>query len=244
MKFLFFFSLLLIGGFLCIRLMGPQSPMRGLVHIPAASQQVLVSRVRPAVFFVPAQDMVLQSAGWRDLIPQTSISLPGNARLWFAIYGNGKGTLITAFAEATDPWMWDHGHHEPFPVMQAVQYEHEGQTLYESLMLLQAGQDPFDHAHAACLVYRAKFVLQFRKMLVIVEYHEPVAAESARDAVFEPKILNDFREHGRYACTVTFPDKAAQESLKENISALGTADKTFSRTALSRWVGEMRREKD
>ena len=244
MKIVLLFAVLLAGGFLLVRQMGAQPPLRGLAHIPDASQQVLASRARPAVQFVPAPGMVLQTAGWRDLIPKTRVTEPGNARLWFASDENGEGVLITALAEATDPWLWDHGHNEPFPVLQAVQYEHAGQTLYESLMAFRAGQNPFDAAGQACLVYRAKFVLQFRKMLVIAEYHEPVPDDAARDAAFDPQRLDAFRQRGRKACTVAFPDREAQEALKERLSALKPADAVFSRTGLSRWVGEMRRPKD
>ncbi|MBQ9406285.1 MAG: DUF4851 domain-containing protein [Desulfovibrio sp.] len=242
MKFLFFFMALLVGAFSLVKFLGPQQPLRGLTHIPEATQSALASRARPVVLFVPAVDMELQTAGWRDLSPQTRVTEAGNARLWFAMYGNGTGVLVTALAEATDPWLWLHGQHEPFPVLQAVQYAHGGQTLYETIMVLQPGQNPFAPAQAVCLAYRAKFVLQFRKMQAIVQYHEIVDAATAHDAAFTPQLLHAFRKRGRTACNVVFPDKV--ETMKEAMTALPPADAVFSRSALSRWAGEMLREKD
>lgn len=245
MKIFVILCVVLAGALVLVRFMGKQPPQRGLLTLPTASQPLLAARVRPPVLLLPAPDMTLRTAGWRDIRPDTGIAEPGSARLWFAVYDNAQGVCVTALAEATDPWEWDHGGHEPFPVLQAVQYDHAGQTLYESLMVLQAGQNPFaTQEEGATLVYRARFVLQFRKMVVLAEYHEPVSVTAARDAALAPQMLDAFRQRGRKACTVRFPDAEEKQLLKEHIRALEPADAVYSRTKLSRWVGGMRRPKD
>ena len=78
-------------------------------------------------------------------------------------------------------------------------------------------------------------------MLVIVEYHEPLEASRVRDIAFQEAALNAFQERGRAACAVHFPDKAAMKRATQDFQPLSQADERFSRTALSRWVGELQR---
>nr|CRY95843.1 hypothetical protein [uncultured prokaryote] len=217
-------------------------PLQGMTTEPETGLSVVVSRARPAVMFAPAEDMRFISAGWRSLRPETRTSQEGDARIWFALYGRGEGTLVTALAEASDPWLWEAAHHAAFPPLRELQYERNGEMLYESLLRLTAEQDPFcTEGGAACLVYRAKYLLNFRKMLVIVEYHEPLEASRVRDIAFQEAALNAFQERGRAACAVHFPDKAAMKRATQDFQPLSQADGRFSRTALSRWVGELQR---
>lgn len=217
-------------------------PLQGMTTEPETGLSVVVSRARPAVMFAPAEDMRFISAGWRSLRPETRTSQEGDARIWFALYGRGEGTLVTALAEASDPWLWEAAHHAAFPPLRELQYERNGEMLYESLLRLTAEQDPFcSEGGAACLVYRAKYLLNFRKMLVIVEYHEPLEASRVRDIAFQEAALNAFQERGRAACAVHFPDKADMKRAAQDFQPLSQADGRFSRTALSRWVGELQR---
>ena len=217
-------------------------PLQGMTTEPETGLSVVVSRARPAVMFAPAEDMRFISAGWRSLRPATRTSQEGDARIWFALYGRGEGTLVTALAEASDPWLWEAAHHSAFPPLRELQYEQNGEMLYESLLRLTAEQDPFcTEGGAACLVYRAKYLLNFRKMLVIVEYHEPLEASRVRDIAFQEAALNAFQERGRAACAVHFPDKAAMKRATQDFQPLSQADERFSRTALSHWVGELQR---
>ena len=118
--------------------MGGQPPLRGAGQLVTADQMVIVSRARPAFTFVPAADMRLQGLGNRTLRPKTRHSVDGDARIWFAVYGNGTGTLVTAVADTEGTWEWEAAHHPAFPAIRAQQYAYKGETLYESLMQLSS----------------------------------------------------------------------------------------------------------
>lgn len=228
---------------LCLLAGCSSQPLQGMTTDAETGLPVVVSRARPAVVFAPAEDMRFIDAGWRTLRPATRTSQEGDARLWFALYGRGEGRLITALAEASEPWLWEAAVHAPFPSLRELQYEQNGEMLYENLLCLTAEQDPFcaESGASACLVYRARFLLNFRKMQVIVEYHEPLEAARVRDIAFQEAALNAFQERARTACAVRFPDKAAMKRVTREFQPLSQADARFSRTGLSRWVGEMQR---
>lgn len=215
--------------------------LQGLTTEPETGLSVIVSRARPALIFAPAEDMRFISAGWRSLRPATRTSQEGDARLWFAQYGRGESTLVTALAEASDPWVWEAAHHSAFPPLRELQYEKNGEMLYETLLRLTAEQDPFCTEGGACLVYRAKYLFNFRKMVAIIEYHEPLEASRVRDIAFQEAALNAFQERGRAACAVHFLDKESMKRATQNFQPLSQADDRFSRTALSRWIGELQR---
>lgn len=244
MKALLILAVLILAGLAGCRLLGQQPPLRGMLQ-DDAGQRVLISRARPAVIFAPADGMRLCASGWRSLAPESRTTEPGNARLWFATYENGTGLLITALAEAETPWRWEPAQHCPYPALRTLHYEQDGEMLYESLFCLTAEQDAF-HAHdgQSCLVYRAAFLLDFRQMQVIAEYHEPLDPVLARDVAYDAARLNAFQDRARRACRILFPEKTAQAELKERIQKMDPADDAFSRTRLSRWVGEMQRRKD
>lgn len=230
----------LLVAALCLLAGCSSQPLQGMTE-SENGLPVLLSRARPAVLFAPADDARFLSAGLRSLRPETRTSQGGDARIWFALYGSGQGTLVTALAEAPDPWIWDAAHHSPFPPLRQLQYEQQGETLYESLLCLTAEQDPFCAEGGACLVYRATFLLNFRKMQVIVEYHEPLEASRVRDIAHQEAVLNAFQERGRAACAVRFPDKAEAARAARDFQPLSQADPRFSRTVLSRWTGELQR---
>lgn len=222
-------------------------PLRGLTNDADGERPVLLSRARPSVLFAPAADLPFETAGWRSLSPKTQDSLLGSARVWFAIYEQpsdaGPRKLVTALAEAEDPWIWEVAHHPPFPVLRSLEYEQRGQRLFETLYVMEPEDNPFYGTGMSdpCLVYRAKFLLDFRKMQVLVEYHEPVDADTARDAAHDEARLNALRDRGRKACLVVFPDKKEQERLKKDFRKLDVAEMDISRNRLSRWVGDMQR---
>lgn len=223
-------------------LMPGQPPLRGAGQLPGSDQPVIISRARPPLSFMPAPGMQLQGLGNRTLRPGTRTTLDGNARIWFAVYENGTGTLITAVADTEDQWKWEAAHHPAFPAIRQQQYAYQGETLYESLMLLNNDTDPFCSTHAACLVYRGKLLLNFHQTLVIMEYHEPLPDLLVRDVAFDTSRLNAFQQRARKACEILLTDKGWLESQMENFSRLKGADDRYSRTRLSRWVGEMTRE--
>lgn len=235
-------ALILVSGAAFGLLGGCSSqPLQGMTTDAATGLPVLLSRARPAMSFAPADDMRFRSAGWRSLQPKTRTSQKGDARIWFVIYDKGQGTLITALAEAADPWEWEAAHHAAFSPLRELQYEQHGEMLHESLFCLTSDQDPFcAHEGAeACLVYRAKFLLNFRKMQVIVEYHEPLEAARIRDIAFQEPVLNAFQERGRAACAIYFLDKAASGEAAKDFQPLSQADARYSRSMLSRWTGEL-----
>ena len=230
MLWLFLFSLW-AGNRLC-----------GEGQLAASDQTVIVSRARPPLTFAPAADMQLKSLGNRTLRPKTRHSVDGDARIWFAVYGNGTGTLVTAVADTEGDWEWEAAHHPAFPAIRAQQYAYKGETLYESLMQLDGDSDPFCTDHAACLAYRAKLLLNFRKTQVIMEYHEPVPEAQVRNIAFDGAALNAFQQRARKACEILMTDKAWLEANIKEFKKLDGAEDRYSRTRLSRWVGEVERE--
>lgn len=239
--------LLLVACLASLLLACDRLPLRGLTDDADGQRPVLLSRARPSVLFAPAADLPFETGGWRSLSPKTQDSLLGSARIWFALYeSDGQAQphkLVTALVEAEDPWIWESAEHAPFPVLRDLVYEHRGQQLFESLYVLEPEDNPFYGTGMSdpCLVYRAKFLLDFRKMQVIVEYHEPVDADVARDAAHDEARLNALRDRGRKACLVVFPDKKEQERLKKDFRKLDVAEGEISRNRLSRWVGDMQR---
>lgn len=76
-------------------------------------------------------------------------------------------------------------------------------------------------------------------MLVIIEYHEPITQEQARDMAYDLPYLNAFQERGRAACSIVLPGKSSEDVLPRHIDKIPVADKAISRIKLSRWTGEM-----
>lgn len=182
MKIVLCIVALLLCGFYLSKYTFDRPPLRGMGQEGTADIPVLVSRARPVVTFAPAKNMSLNTAGWCSLSPETRLSVPGNGRLWFTAYKNGVGLLITALAEAESPWLWEAAHHHPFSVLRAGTTPYTGETLHETLYTLSADADPFHPLHDAAkdaprLVYRAKLLLDFQQMQVIIEYHEPITQE-------------------------------------------------------------------
>ena len=241
MKIVLLIAALLFGGFYLAKYALNSPPLRGMGQ---AEMPVLVSRARPVATFAPAKGMRLLTAGWCSLSPQTRLSVPGNGRLWFAVYENGTGLLITALAETEDPWRWEAAHHPPFPVLRGVEAPYKGETLYETLYVLDTDADPFQPLQigtkdAPCLVHREKLLLNFQHMQVLFEYRETVAQEKVRDVADDLPYLNAFEERGRAACSITLPGKNSEDALPSRIDKMSAADKIVSRIKLSRWTGEM-----
>ena len=109
-------------------------------------------------------------------------------------------------------------------------------------MQLDGNSDPFCTDHAACLAYRAKLLLNFRKTQVIMEYHEPVPEAQVRGIAFDGAALNAFQQRARKACEILMTDKAWLEANIKGFKKLDGAEDRYSRTRLSRWVGEVERE--
>lgn len=121
-----------------------------------------------------------------------------------------------------------------------------GETLHETLYTFSADADPFYPLQAAslnapCLVYRAKLLLDFLQIQVIIEYHEPITQEQARDIAYDLPYLNAFQERGRAACSIVLPGKSSENVLPSRVDKMPVADKAISRIKLSRWTGEMQR---
>ena len=246
MKIVLCIAALLLCGFYLSKYAFDRPPLRGMGQEGTADMPVLVSRARPVVTFAPAKDISLTDAGWCSLSPETRLSVPGNGRLWFSAYKNGVGLLITALAETETPWHWEAAHHPPFPVLREGAAPYKGETLHETLYTLAADADPFHPLQAAAkdapyLVYRAKLLLDFQQMQVIIEYHEPITQEQARDIAYDLPYLNAFQERGRAACSIVLPGKSSENVLPSRIEKMPVADKAISRIKLSRWIGEMQR---
>ena len=243
MKLLVLFCVLLVGGYMIVQHFSGQPPLQGVVLDEARRQALLVSRARPAVVLTPGSGFETVTGGWRTLGPKTRRGIAGDARLWFTLHERQEGgRLVTALAEAHNQWLWEAAQHSPFPVMRESRYDWQGETLYESIYQLPVAEDPFGQdwpADGHVLVYRAKFLLFFRKMQVLVEYREPLAAAKARDARDDAPLLNAFRDRARQCWQVNFPDRTELASLAPEMQKLEPAPDRFSRGLLSRWVGEM-----
>lgn len=244
MKIVLCIAALMLCGFYLSQYAFDRPPLRGMGQEGSADMPVLMSRARPFVTFAPARDMRLITSGWCSLSPETRLSIPGNGRLWFTVYKNGVGLLITALAETEAPWLWEAAHHPPFPVLRDGAAPYKGETLHETLYTLAADADPFHPLQAAAkdapgLVYRAKLLMEFQHMQVIIEYHEPITQEQARDIAYDLPYLNTFQERGRAACSIALPGKSSENVLPRRIDKIPVADKAISRIKLSRWAGEM-----
>ena len=246
MKIVLCITALLLCGFYLSRYVFDHPPLRGMGQGGTASMPVLVSRARPVVTFAPAKDISLTDAGWCSLSPETRLSVPGNGRLWFSAYKNDVSLLITVLAETEVPWLWEAAHHSSFPVLRGGATPYKGETLHETLYTLTADADPFYPLQAAVkdttsLVYRAKLLLNFQNMQVIVEYREPINQEQTRGIAYDLPYLNAFQERGRTACSIVLPGKSNGDALPRRIDKIPLADKAISRIKLSRWTGEMQR---
>jgi len=242
MKIVLLLLFVVLAGAYAIKHLGAQPPLRGMAQDQTSGVQALVSRTRPPLVIVPNPTLSLGASGWRSLSPRTRRSIAGDARLWFALYQHGEGRLVTALAEAENNWVWEPAHHSPYPVLRELQYDYQGQTLYESLYQLPVREDPFgsglpENEHV--LVYRAKFLLFFRKMQVLVEYREPLPADKALDVRYDMPLLNAFQDRARKQWEVIFPGKEDMARLAPEVQKMATAPADFSRGSLSRWVGEM-----
>ena len=252
-RLLLIVAVVIVGGFLVMRSQNllTGKPLQGMVQVPESRVAVLASCARPAMYFVPAADMTGREAGWRTVRPKSRSTDQGSARLSLALYDNGTGMLVTALAEAEDKWKWEAPHHTPFPAIythiEPFPYETGGdnlpEQLHESVYVLDSPHNPFaaiavnkDTAH---LVYRAKSVLFFGQMQVLFEYHEPLDAESVRHLRADSPIFEPFLLRARQACSMRFPNREQAATLKDGIERLEPAAEVLSRTALSRWLGEL-----
>lgn len=247
MKVLLLLAIVTVGGILLAKYIHNDPPLRGLTQ--SAGSSVLMSRARPLVSFKPAPNMRLIKSGWCNVSPNTHHPIGGDARVCMVLYENAKGTLITTLSEAEGEWQWEAAHHTPFPVLREMKEVQGSETLHESLYVLPAERDPFRSVdrpkgpsvpteHAACLVYRAKFLLNFRNMQVIYEYHEPIEEGKDQDIAYDLPGLNDFVQRGREACAIVLqPDQKHDCTLHR----LDTMDRAFSRGLLGRWTGDMQR---
>lgn len=256
-RLLLIVAVVVVGGFFVLRsqIFLTGKPLQGMVRVPESRVAVLVSCARPAVYFLPAQDMTGREAGWRTVRPKTRSTAEGSARLSLALYDNSTGMLVTALAQADDNWQWEAPHHTPFPAIythvEPFPYETGGENLpeqlHESLYVLDAAHNPFAalavNRDAAHLVYRAKSVLFFGQMQVFFEYHEPLDAESARHLRADSPLVEPFMLRARQACSMRFPQREQAASMKDGLERLEPVAEVLSRTALARWLGELHNPK-
>ncbi len=247
MKIVLILVILAIGGYMFAKYAMTQPPMQGLVQTSTADAPVLVSLARPAVVFEPARDMRLEAAGWRTLTPTGRVADNGSlsAKVWFAVYGNGTGRLVTALAEADTQWEWEAGQHCPYHVIWKSEGFYKDRVLFEQIFVLDAESEPFVDAAAKpgqwSLVCRAKMMPFFRKMQVIGEYREPISPEEARTVDMDAARLRAFEGRARASFEILFPDKEAMKRFGERLQRM-EADTLFSRKRLSRWVGQLQHE--
>ncbi len=245
--------LLVVGlGALLFSTMGSQPPLRGLTRLPGSAQQILLARARPCVTFTIDPSLGLLTAGWCDVHPATMDSVDGDAKMWLALYQHDKGLLVTAVADGMDRWEWESGGHAAFKPLRSQQLPGGGIfSIFETVTMLEHRRDPFCGAaptgratkeSGACLVYRAKMILEFDKTQVIVEYHEDLPGELAPDIAFMDDYLNAFTRRARKAGQIRVIDKEEAGSLAEGIGKMGTLDKGISRRALAVWTGRMHRK--
>lgn len=248
-KIIILVLVVLLGGF-ALSHFSSQPPLRGMVRQPGSSQAVLLARARPAASFALDPAMSLLTAGWCSIRPETHESLQGEARLWLALYRHARGLVVTAVADGENNWEWMSGDHTAFPAIRRMSQNQGNRTLFETLSVLDTKHDPFcgssqgsSQETGACLVYRARLLLEFDQCQVILEYHEDLPKSLVQDIAFENDYLNAFQQRARQACHIVRMEKEeSQHMARQGIEKMGTLDKAFSRTSLARWTGMMHRK--
>ena len=131
---------------------------------------------------------------------------------------------------------WEAAHHCPYKTLRETEEPYGKERRYQSVFVLDEKNDPFERGLTKVLVVRSKFLLFFRKMQVIAEYHEPLSNEQARIIDLDPKYIRSFLERAEAACQVRF--QANQDELA-NPEKLSPAGNSISRTKLAKWLGEI-----
>ncbi len=243
MKFLILFFCCVVGVGIWYLATTRPGPLQGIVQ--EHGLEVLASRARPKLLFRPQPAMRLEQYGYKTVRPEDRRLQAEGVRVSFAVYRDTRGQLVTALAESPGEWTWIAAHHSPYPVLRQVEEPYgdrdRQETLYESLYVLDADHYPFPdpRAREKILVYRAKFLLFFRKMQVLFEYHEPLALDHARTIDLDPVFLRDFAARARASCQVLFPSKEAYTEVMASMRPLAAAE-GIQRKPLARWLGELK----
>ncbi|MDO5537194.1 MAG: DUF4851 domain-containing protein, partial [Desulfovibrionaceae bacterium] len=249
LKIVLIILIVAVGGLL-FSSMSSQPPLRGLVREAGSPQQVLLARARPAATFALDPGLTLLAAGWCDVHPESYTSVDGDAKLWAAVYRHPKGLAVTAVADGIDRWQWEAGVHPAYKPIRSLQRPGELFSIFETLTVLDHRRDPFcgqpgtgkaTRETGACLVYRAKMVVEFDKTQIIAEYHEDLPDELALDIPFEDAYLNDFTRRARAAVQPVLLDRETGKAMSEGIEKMDVLDKSISRRSLAVWTGKMER---
>ena len=211
-----------------------QAPLQGMILMDG--QSVLASRARPAVILIP-NNMHLERCGWKTVRPKDRRLESENVRVSLAEYRSANAQMICALAETSGEVEWEAPHHVPYPTLRVHDEPYGKERLYESLFLLDPGNDPFSGERV--LVMRAKFLLFFQKMQAIIEYREPVSNADARTIDLNSQALKAFVERAHASFTVLFPGDDEKKTVFAGIEKLAPMD-GISREKLAAWLGEVK----
>lgn len=248
-KIIVIIAVIAVGAFV-IASMSSQPPLRGLVK-DTDGQSVLLSRARPAATFSLDKRLRLAEAGWCDVHPETRTNVDGDAKLWMAVYTHEKGLVITAVADSIDRWVWEAGDHAAYKPVRAQKRPGDPFSIFETITVLDHSHDPFccqakaarsTKEPGACLVYRARMIVEFDKTQIIVEYHEDLPENIALDIAYEDAYLNEFSRRARAAVQPVLLSKEDGKALAEGIEKPGTITQDISRRSLAVWTGKMYRK--
>lgn len=235
MKIVAIFLVLALAGVGFYFLAANDPPRRGV--IPADNgQMVLAARVKPCVIFDPDPSFKLVLSGFKTIRPDDRKLNSESARVYLALYTKEQAKLITVLAETAGELEWEPAHHCPYPTLRDTEEPYGSEERYQSVFLLKAKQNPFTQDGGLVLVARSKFLLFFRKMQVIAEYHEPISPERAKNIDLEPAYILSFLERADAACKVLFQ---TERDLKSQIVKLSSAGDSVSRVKLAKWLGEV-----
>lgn len=262
-KFVVLFLFLVLVGFFLVRQFGGQAPLRGMATVQGAPS-VLLSRARPPLSFALDPKLRLLNAGWCDVRPETNVNDKGSARLWIATYAHEGGSgaavtdravaaadtasdgyalVVTAVCDGQNDWLWRSGAEDAFRAIRRLDRPFDDKRdLHETLHVLTDDMDPFHEGHGACLVYRARLVLEFDRVEVLAEVHEPLDAKDVHDVAFDTDRLNAFMKRARALVQPVALSPEQTTDLEKTLEKMSTLDKAVSRTRLARWTGDMHRK--
>lgn len=245
-KAIFLVFALAILGILYAVLSSSQAPLRGMACMPGSPTKQLLARAKPAATFTLSPELSLLEAGWCDVSPESMENITGEAKMWLALYRHPKGMVVTAVADAKDRWQWEAGQHAAYKPIRSLKRPQEKFAVWETVTVLDRKHDPFCGSRSsrekdACLVYRAKMILNFDQCEVIAEYHEDLPENLALNIAYEDAFLNDFSKRAREACQIRCLKSEEAESLAQDIEKMSVLTKSVSRRSLAVWTGKMQR---
>ena len=238
-----FLCLVVVIVAVAFRLFGTTPQLRGL------HDDIFVSNARPALAVEPGAGLRLVEDGWCDVQPDSRVTTPGGARVWYALYAGDapERRLLVLLTEADNGWRWPHGlpgeHHV---WARRVKHEINGLMAHQGAYVLAPADDPWayrDSGPWASGSFTQRYVMltQFNRVKLVVEYREPVRPTAAGIPPLEDvDALVGLKERADAAFRLLRRDGG--DVVPEVMSRPEKAPAELSRRALARWLGGMQRE--